>query len=112
MEQSKTTNFTVGQVWDDRHSPIFTLFPVKAATAVKAGQVLKVGEDSLTVEPAAAEDSAYVGVACEEVEAGNKKYVNVLIHGTVKTEKITVGSDALTAEGAAKLRAAGVYAID
>ncbi len=112
MEQSKTTTFSIGQVWDERHSPIFTLFPVKAATAVKAGQVLKVGEDNLTVEPAAAEDAKYVGVACEEVEAGDKKYVNVLIHGTVKTEKITVGSDALTAEGAAKLRAAGVYAID
>ena len=112
MEQSKTTSFTVGQVWDDRHSPIFTLFPVKDATAVKAGQVLKVGDDKLTVEPAAAEDYAYVGVACEAVEAGNKKYVNVLIHGTVKTEKITVGADALTADGAAKLRAAGVYAID
>ena len=112
MEQSKTTTFSIGQVWDERHSPIFTLFPVKAATAVKAGQVLKVGEDNLTVEPAAAEDAKYVGVACEEVEAGDKKYVNILIHGTVKTEKITVGSDALTAEGAAKLRAAGVYAID
>ena len=112
MEQSKTTTFSIGQVWDERHSPIFTLFPVKAATEIKAGQVLKVGADALTVEPATAEDAAFVGVACEVVAAGEKNYVNVLIHGTVKTEKIAVGSDALTAEGAAKLRAAGVYAID
>lgn len=112
MEQSKTTTFSVGQIWDDRHPPIFTLFPVKAATEIKAGQVLKVGDDALTVEPATAEDASFIGVACEGVKAGSNVYVTVLIHGTVKTEKIAVGTDALTAEGAAKLRAAGVYTID
>ena len=109
MEQSKTTTFTTTQIWDERHSPIFALFPVKTATAIKAGQVLKFGEDHLTVEPAAAED-VFAGVACEANDG--KGSVQVLVHGTAKTEKVTVGDNALTAEGAAKLRALGVYTID
>lgn len=112
MEQSRTASFKVDQLWDDRHSAIIILHPVKAETPIKAGQILKFGADGLTVEPATEADTL-AGVALDDIKAGSgAKSVNVLVHGTIRTERVTVGDDAITAAGVAKLRACGVYAID
>lgn len=111
MEQSKSINFKVGQLWDDRHSPIISLYPVKASTAIKAGQVVKFSADGITVEPATEADTL-AGVALDDIEAKEGASVNVLVHGTIKTERVIVGEEAITATGVNKLRACGVYAID
>ena len=113
MECSKHVgDITIGEIWDHRHSPVIMRCPLMAlsgATVINAGQVVKMGTGN-TIEAATTSDTPF-GIALENVKEGDE-FINILLHGTVKRDKVKMGTTALTVADINKLAAAGIYCLD
>lgn len=105
-------DITIGEVWDHRHPPVIMRCPLKAlsgATVINVGQVVKMGTEN-TIEAATTSDTPF-GIALENVKEGDK-FINVLLHGTTKRDKVKMGTTALTVADINKLAVAGIYCLD
>lgn len=103
----------VGEIYDMRHDPVFNRMPLKADQGtLKPGQCVKINTDG-TVQAAATSDEMY-GVALETVDSttGKDTFVNVLVHGVVKKNKLMVGSGEPAVADFISLKKAGIFALD
>lgn len=113
MDCSKhVSDISIGEIWDHRHPPVIMRCPLtelSGENVINAGQVVKTGSAN-TIEAAATSDTPF-GVALENVKAGDE-FVNVLLHGSVKRDKVKMGTAALTVADINKLATAGIYCLD
>ena len=109
---NKTEGITYGELYDTRHPVVLDRRAVKSGSAVAWGQVVKAGTDG-AVEPAASGDASYYGVACENVtQSADTTHVTIVVHGTVKRDKVKIGEAELTEADVQKLKTAGIYALN
>lgn len=107
-----TTGIRIDELIDSRHPGVTMRCALKTSSAVKFGQVVKIGSDG-AVEPAATGDSAFWGIACEAAtQSSDVTHVTVLVHGTVKAAKVLVGEAAATEADIQKLKTAGIYVLN
>lgn len=109
---NKTEGITYGELYDTRHPVVLDRRAVKTGSSVAWGQVVKAGTDG-AVEPAASGDASYYGVACENVtQSADTTHVTIVVHGTVKRDKVKIGEAELTEADVQKLKTAGIYALN
>ena len=109
---TKTEGITFGELYDARHPVVLDRRAIKASSSVAWGQVVKVGTDG-AVEPASTSNSAFYGIACETAtQSTDVTHVTIIVHGTVKRDKVKVGEAAVTEADIQKLKTAGIFVLN
>lgn len=107
-EQSKqTAEFAIDELVDMRHPPIYERRAVKSGEKIAFGQAIKLHTDGSVMKSTAGE--AHYGVAMENADKG---YVSIVVHGTIKRDKVTVNDAAIADADIIKLKAAGIYVLN
>lgn len=102
--------FTIDEIADGRHGPVSISIRLKSGTgSITAGQLVAKDTDGEIV-PYTTGGTGLVGVALRTVKLDEDESVLVLVHGTARREKLTVGTAAVTQTEIDKLMGIGVYA--